>query len=320
MTSADVYLHDLTFALGRIESTVEVACDEGRTFSSAKLLRGAGFDRHWRCDDDESVLGLALRAVAPIRGCTEGADAIVWATCIPENASVGSRQEFHESRDVKPLMDYPVSRLQSALGLSGAIAIGLGQQACTSMLGSLRIARGLLATEPDFQRVLCVTSDRFPKGAVYEQAFSLISDGAAGCVVSRQPQGFKLLACHQITNGAAVQASDEETASVYFNYTHRLVQETVARAGLELKDVDWVVPQNMNKKAWQILARLLGLSLERVYTRPLPEIAHCISGDNIINLKDLDDSGRIEPGQRLLCVMAGYGLNWQAALLEKVAA
>lgn len=319
-TLTDVYVHDLTFALGSLESSVEDSSDAGRTLSSAMLLRGAGFERHHRCDDDESVLDLAVRAVEPIRRSVEGASALVWATCIPENASVGKREDFVASRDVKPLMDYPVSRLQSHLQLPGAIAIGLGQQACTSMLGSLRVARGLLATEPDFERVLCVTSDRFPAGAIYEQAFSLISDGAAACVVSREPKGFRLLACHHITNGAGVQASDEQTASLYFNHAHRLVREAVARAGLDVADLDWVVPQNMNPKAWQILSRLLGLPLERVYTRPLPEVAHCISGDNVINLKELDDRGGIEPGQRVLCVMAGYGLNWQAVVLEKVGA
>lgn len=320
MSVVDVYVHDLSFALGSIESTVSASAESGRTFSSARLLEGAGFERHHMCADGESVLDLAVRAVEPVRGSVEGASAIVWATCLPENASVGDRARFLETRDVKPLMDYPVSRLQSHLKAPGAIAIGLGQQACTSMLGSVRVARGLLATEPDFERVLCLTSDRFPPGAVYEQAFHLISDGAACCVVSRRPRGFKVLGCHQLTNGAAVQANDEETASVYFNYTHRLVRETVQRAGLEVSDVDWVVPQNMNRKAWQILSRLLHVDEERVHTRTLPDVAHCISGDNIINLKDLDDSGRLKAGDRVLCVMAGYGLNWQALLLEKVEA
>ena len=50
----------------------------------------------------------------------------------------------------------------------------------------------------------------------------------------------------------------------------------------------------------------------------LPDVGHVISGDNVINLKRLDDSDAICPGDKLLMIMAGYGMNWQSVLLEKV--
>lgn len=315
-----MFIDRLSYALGSVVRSVDESSEAGHLFSSAKLLKGAGFRRHHVAADNETVLDLAVRATDPIRDALGGLSAIVWATCIPENATVGNRASFEETRDVKPLMDYPASRLQSHLDVPGAIVVGIGQQACTSMLGSVRVARGLLATEPDFSKILCLTSDRFPAGAKYEQSYNLISDGAACCVLSREPRGFRLLTSHHLTNGAAVQATDEETASVYFTYMHRLVSETLARADMVPGDLAWIVPQNMNTKVWQILSRLLHVEIERVYTAPLPEVAHVISGDNIINLKQLDDDGCLNPGDRVLCLMAGYGLNWQATIVEKVAA
>src|SRR5207244_2442363 len=92
--------------------------------------------------------------------------------------------------------------------------IGLNQQACTGMLGSLRLARMLLLTEPEMQRILCVTADRFPEGAFYEQSYNLISDGAAACVVSAEPTGFRWIAGHAITNGAMAMVSAETTSSI----------------------------------------------------------------------------------------------------------
>ena len=172
--------------------------------------------------------------------------------------------------------------------------------------------------EAGFERILCVTADRFPESAIYEQSYNLISDGGAAWVVSREPRGFRLLACHQITNGALSLVSDDESVGMYFNYTHRVIQETLQRAELDISDLAWIVPQNMNVKAWQILARLLKVASERVYFDPLPEVAHVISGDNVINLKRLDESGRLERDDRILLVMAGYGLNWQCVLVEKV--
>jgi 3-oxoacyl-[acyl-carrier-protein] synthase-3 len=176
----------------------------------------------------------------------------------------------------------------------------------------------LLTTEPDLGRVLCVTADRFPRGALYEQAYNLISDGAAACMVSREARGYRLVASHQITNGALAQASDEETVGSYFNYTNRLIRDTLSRAGLTMGDIAWVVPQNTNVTAWKILSRILRFDYERVFFETIGEIGHIISSDNVVNLLALERARSVKPGDRLLLVMAGFGLNWQAVVLEKV--
>src|SRR5262249_10146427 len=213
---------------------------------------------------------------------------------------------------------FPVSRLQARFGLSKAVVFGLNQQACTAMLGSVRLAGAMLAAEPGWRRGLCVAADRFPEGAVYEQADNLISRGGAACLVGREPAGFRLVAAHQITNGALGRASDDETVGSYFSYTHRLFTETLERAGLTAAGVDWVVTQNTNDKAWQILARLLGIPLERVWSPSMSDVGHVISADNIVNLAQLVTSGQLRPGQRVALMMAGVGLKWHCLLLEAV--
>jgi 3-oxoacyl-[acyl-carrier-protein] synthase-3 len=45
---------------------------------------------------------------------------------------------------------------------------------------------------------------------------------------------------------------------------------------------------------------------------------HVISADNIINLEALQASGSLSCGDKVLTFMAGYGSNWQCALLEAV--
>ena len=312
----DAFINRLAYALGGVEGTVEQAAAAGLLSSPAQVLREAGFERHHRCAGEESPYELA-RACAAQLGELEGCDAIVYATTLPCNANLGSTNAFQESGDVKHVMDFPVSHLQADLGLERAFVVGVTQQACTGLLGSIRLARALLAAEPDLQRLLCLTADRFPPGARYEQSYSLISDGAAGCLVSREPSGYRILACHAITNGALARASDDETIGSFFAYTHRLIQETLARAERTLADVAWIVPQNMNVKAWQILSRSLRFDFKRVAFPTLPEAAHVISGDNLINLLHLERSGRISSGDVLLLPMTGYGLNWQCLLLER---
>jgi 3-oxoacyl-[acyl-carrier-protein] synthase-3 len=313
----EIFIDQLSFALGEETSTVEEAVARERTLSTASVFKEAGFQKHHLCRPETTAYDLARRAVEGIRENLGDIGAIIYSTCLPANGNIGEEKRFYETRDVKHLMDFPASHLQSDFGLERAFVIGLNQQACTGMLGSLRLARMLLASEPETGRVLCVTADRFPEGALYEQSYNLISDGAAACVVSDSPAAFRLVACHAITNGAMSKASDDETAGSFFSYTHRTIQETLAKAGLNIGEIQWIVPQNTNTKAWQILARLIRFDFDRVYFPSIVEAAHVISGDNIINLKLLMEEGKIKRGERLLLLMAGYGLNWQCVILEK---
>ena len=313
----DVYVDHFGWALGGEKHGVEESAAAGRTHNPAAAFLQSGFRWHHVCAEGETAYDLAREAVRSIGDGLGVPEAIVYATCIPANANLGRAERFTETSDVKHLMDFPVSRLQADLGLDRAFVVGIGQQACTSMLGSLRLAHGLIATDPGVDRVLCVSADRFPPGATYEQAYSLISDGAAACVVSRAPAAYRLVAAHHITNGAMVSADDDETVGSYFAYTHRLVSELLAKADLTTDDLDWVVPQNTDVKAWQILCRLLGIDPSKVSCLSLPDVAHVISGDNIINLAALHQRDVVEAGQRLLLTMAGYGMNWQGVLLER---
>ena len=77
------------------------------------------------------------------------------------------------------------------------------------------------------------------------------------------------------------------------------------------------MPQNTDRKAWLILSRLLGIDADRISCDSLPDVARVLSGDNVVNLGYLHDSGAVEPGDRLLLTMAGYGMNWQGVVLEK---
>jgi 3-oxoacyl-[acyl-carrier-protein] synthase-3 len=313
-----VFVDHFGYALGERKTHVTESARAGRLLSAASDLESAGFRWHHICAAATTAYDLARAAVSEVAesGGLADADAIVYATCLPCNGNMGSEAAWESSRDVKHLMQFPASCLQADFGLSGAVVVGLCQQACTSMLGSLRLAGALLTAEPAWRRVLCVTADRFPAGARYEQAYNLISDGAAACVVSRGPAGFRLVTAHQITNGGLAQAGDDETVGSYFSYTHKLIRETLDRARMTTADLDWIVTQNTSENAWRILAKLLCLDHGRVWAPSLPDVGHVISADNVVNLLALRSSGRLEPGQKIALVMAGFGLNWQCVILE----
>lgn len=313
-----VFVHDLAFYLGDQRVSIEESSKAGRLLTDYQQFVEAGFAFHRMASPTQNAYDLAVGAVHQIKNALTDVNSIVYATCLPLNGNMGSFSKFKESRDVKYLMDYPASHLQADFGLENAAVLGLNQQACTSMLGSLRLARALIVSEPEQKKILCVTADRFPEGASYEQAYNVISDGAAACVVSDEEKGYRLVATHALTNGALAQANDDETVGSYFSYTHRLLSELFDKSGLKIEDIDWIIPQNTNVNAWVILSRLLGTDFEKVYFKSIQEVGHIISSDNIVNLVKIEEEKLVKPGQKLLLFMAGFGLNWQAVILEKV--
>ncbi len=319
-TDKNIFITALGSAVGSQRQSIAQAESLGLLLSPAHVLEESGFHFHHRCDASESTYDLAARAVANILGTNtelaKAIDLICYATCIPANSNVGAIDDFVETGDVKFLMDFPVSHLQAQFAMERAQTFGITQMACTSLLGAIRMGAAVLASE-SLSHALCITADRFPPGAKYEQSFNLISDGAAGCILSTEGGEFIYRGAHHITNGAMAQASDDETAGFFFNYSHRLIHETLAKVQLQLSDVSWIVPQNTNSKAWQVLASLLRFDLARVLMPTRPEIGHCISGDNLINLHACLNDNVFSAGDIILLPMAGYGLNWSCIVLEK---
>jgi 3-oxoacyl-[acyl-carrier-protein] synthase III len=313
-----IFVDHLCYFLGEEVQTVEQSAEAKRLLSQAAALREAGFHRHHFCGPKTTSYDLARQMVESIRGALPRTGAVVYATSLPLNGNIGNTEEARITRDVKYLMDFPASHLQADFNLEGAFIVGVSQQACTSLLGAIRLGQMMLTADETLSKVLCLTADRFPEGMLYEQAYNLISDGAAGCLLSREPSGFRFIAGHGITNGAMAFASDDETIGNYFTYSYRLIHETLTKADLKLDDIRWIVSQNINHVTWKVLTSLLKIDRERVLHPSMPEAGHVISGDNIINLKMAMELGRISSGDKILLPMAGYGLNWQCLILEKV--
>jgi len=313
----DVYLHDISGALGSIRATIEESAQQGRFFSDLKVLIGAGFRNHHLSAAGESAYDLGLAAVRGLTFETSRVTTLIYASCLPVNENLGDTAAFAKDGDVKHHLDFPASRLQAELDLRADV-IGVSQQACTGTLGAIRIASSLLRSEVGQDQILCVSADRFPPGASYEQAYSVISDGAVAFMLSKESRGFRVLASRAITVGALSSASDDETVGSFFPYMHRITTEALSQIGCEVGRVDWIVPQNMNEKAWLILARSLNVPTDRVAMSTVAQYGHVISSDCLLNLKALDESGDLRPGQTVVVPMAGYGLNWQCVVLQKV--
>ena len=94
-----------------------------------------------------------------------------------------------------------------------------------------------------------------------------------------------------------------------------VVGEVLAKAGLESKDIDWLVPHQANKRIIDSTGRKLGLPPERVVVT-VDRHANTSAASIPLALDTAVKDGRIKKGDLLLLEGIGGGLSWGASLVR----
>ncbi len=94
-----------------------------------------------------------------------------------------------------------------------------------------------------------------------------------------------------------------------------VVGEVLAKAGLESKDIDWLVPHQANKRIIDGTGRKLGLPAERVVVT-VDKHANTSAASIPLALDSAVKDGRIKKGDLLLLEGIGGGLAWGASLVR----
>ena len=94
-----------------------------------------------------------------------------------------------------------------------------------------------------------------------------------------------------------------------------VVGEVLDKAGLQPKDVDWLVPHQANKRIIDSTGRKLGLALERVVVT-VDKHANTSAASIPLALDSAVKDGRIKKGDLLLLEGIGGGLAWGASLVR----
>lgn len=92
-------------------------------------------------------------------------------------------------------------------------------------------------------------------------------------------------------------------------------REAVARAGVTLGDVDWVIPHQANLRIIEGVARELGLPMSRMYVN-IERYGNTSSATIPIALDEGRRSGVFEPGMLLVFVAFGSGFTWAAQVVR----
>jgi 3-oxoacyl-[acyl-carrier-protein] synthase III len=94
-----------------------------------------------------------------------------------------------------------------------------------------------------------------------------------------------------------------------------VVGEVLDKAGLQSKDIDWLVPHQANKRIIDSTGRKLGLPPERVVVT-VDKHANTSAASIPLALDTAVKDGRIKRGDLLLLEGIGGGLAWGASLVR----
>ena len=316
---------ELAYYLPSGRRSLEELRADGLLAGSPETLATFGF-RYAHVADGETHLDMAVRAAGLVleRPNVNPAEIglVLYATALTGSATMAASSEAGDGavlrlESVAECFQYPASYLQAELELANAAVAGVDQQGCASLMSALRLGRAMLVAEPELGTVLCVSADVFPPGQPRDLVYNVISDGACA-VLLRHGAPNRILSCAQVTKGSYWDAAavEHEVIAAYFPTARNLITTALESAGLTLDDIALVIPHNVSRRSWDILRGLLQLPEERVYTDNIARVGHTIASDNILNLRDAIDAGRVKKGDKLLLFTFGFGLNWSCMVVE----
>jgi 3-oxoacyl-[acyl-carrier-protein] synthase-3 len=95
----------------------------------------------------------------------------------------------------------------------------------------------------------------------------------------------------------------------------RVTKQALAESGLKLSDVDWLVPHQANERITNTVGESLGIPHERV-VNSIAMTGNTSAASIPIALDELQQSGKLQPGDVLALVAFGAGLTYGAAIVR----
>ncbi len=230
------------------------------------------------------------------------------------------------------------SRIQDGLGATGAGAFDVNA-ACVGFLSGLATATQFIATGA-YERILVVGTELLSRIVDWSDRTTcvLFADGAGAVVVEAGGQGGPLsFVLHSDGSGAQTLYADGpcgvpnglEPDGYYISMDGRHIfkfavqamdsatRESVEMAGLDLSDIDLMIPHQANLRIINATTKALGMPPERAMVN-VDRYGNTSSASIPIALREAWEQGRLHEGDRIAFVTFGGGLVWGAMIFEWV--
>jgi 3-oxoacyl-[acyl-carrier-protein] synthase III len=210
------------------------------------------------------------------------------------------------------------------LGLAHATAFAVTQHACASGLLAVDLAGRLLTADgdPGTLAIVLAGEKAFTPTAQFIPATTVMGEGTAAALVCLGGTADRMLSYATCTRGEysnGLFLPPELAARFQQDYPEvlgQVIRAAVNHAGLDLSDIDLLLPHNVNRVSWVRLCQQLGFPLDRVFLDNIPVTGHCFCADPFINLQSAVERGRLAIGSRYLMVAVGLGSTFSAMVFE----
>jgi 3-oxoacyl-[acyl-carrier-protein] synthase-3 len=224
--------------------------------------------------------------------------------------------------------------LQAKLGVAGCPAFDV-QAVCSGFVYGLAVADSFVRSG-EARCALVVGTEVFSRILDWRDRATcvLFGDGAGavvlraderpgirGCVLHADGRQAGILAVPGNVCGGAVTGSAfvRMDGQAVFKFAVRVLddvaREVVAKCGLQLADVDWLIPHQANVRILDATVKRLGLPHERLVVT-VDRHANTSAASVPLALDVAVRDGRIRPGHRVMLQGVGGGFTWGAALVE----
>jgi len=146
------------------------------------------------------------------------------------------------------------------------------------------------------------------------------SDGSGGNLLSVPAGGSRHPASHETVTKKmhTIRMNGREVFRFATRVMAGATRDVVERAGLELDDIELVVPHQANERIIEAAARGLGLPMDR-FMLNIDRYGNTSSASIPIAVCEAIERGRVRAGDHLVLVAFGGGLTWGALALQWVA-
>lgn len=231
--------------------------------------------------------------------------------------------------------------IQTELKANRAAALDI-QAACTGYIYSLAVAKAFIESGM-YKTILIIASEKLSSIVNYKDRNTciLFGDGAAACVVSFKGQGLYISDASigadgeqsQLlilpAGGSKIPASKEsvdgclhyikmEGKEVFKHAVRRMesaAKDSIERAGIEEKDITWLVPHQANIRIIEALAKRFEIPWEKVFVT-IHKYGNTSASSVGIALDELISAHPVTEKDNILLAAFGAGLTWGASVLR----
>lgn len=223
--------------------------------------------------------------------------------------------------------------LQAKLGVKGCAAFDV-QAVCSGFVYALATADAFIRNGT-YKSALVVGTEVFSRILDWNDRGTcvLFGDGAGAVVlVAGEKPGILASVLHadgsqvdllsvpgnvcrgEIVGSPYLQMNGQGVFKFAVRVLEEAARETVAAAGMQMSDVDWLIPHQANVRILDATARRLGLPAEKLVVT-VDHHGNTSAASIPLALDEFMRAGRIRPGHRVLMEGVGGGFTWGASLV-----